>query len=127
MMDYEATQAKLIQTQNRLIDVLEIQERLEAFLLDLVPGGSEFHDNPARCAEWIRERLATTGKIARERNELRAAAETLAEALEKVEYITYTGSGGQTCPWCHAFYPRHRKSCIRAKALDMWKSLNTDQ
>jgi hypothetical protein len=54
-------------------------------LLNLTPGGSEYHGSPERCAEWIRDRLSSTGKLAAERNRLRTAADALAEAGEKAE------------------------------------------
>ena len=57
----------------------ELQEHLES----LTPGGSEFHGSAGRCVEWVRARLATTGKIAAERNELRARVEEMAELCRR--------------------------------------------
>ena len=57
----------------------ELQEHLES----LTPGGSEFHGGAGRCVEWVRARLATTGKIAAERNELRARVEEMAELCRR--------------------------------------------
>lgn len=51
-------------------------DELMRILESLTPGGSEFHNSPDMCAEWIRGRLATTGKIAAERNRLRGELET---------------------------------------------------
>ena len=57
----------------------ELQEHLES----LTPGGSEFHGGAGQCVEWVRARLATTGKIAAERNELRARVEEMAELCRR--------------------------------------------
>jgi len=50
-------------------------ERAERLLEDLTPGGSEFHGSPARCAEFVRNRMA--GVI--EQVKLRQAAEAKLE------------------------------------------------
>lgn len=54
--------------------------RLAAELAALTPGGSEFHNSPDNCIQWIRERLESRAKVAKERNQLRkklAAAEKI--------------------------------------------------
>ena len=48
----------------------------------LTPGGSEFHDSPERCLEWIRERLRVVAEIAAERNRLREEAYMLRGELD---------------------------------------------
>jgi len=53
-------------------------EAAEAALESLTPGGSEFHANPARCVEWVRERLQGVAAQV----EKRKAAEQRAEAAE---------------------------------------------
>lgn len=50
-------------------------QELMTILESLTPGGSEFHNSPKNCAEWVRDRLATSGKIAAERNDLRRQLE----------------------------------------------------
>lgn len=49
---------------------------LMRILESLTPGGSEFHNSPKNCAEWVRGRLGTLSKVAGERNRLRAELET---------------------------------------------------
>lgn len=49
---------------------------LMRILESLTPGGSEFHNNPKACEEWVRGRLGTLSKVAGERNRLRAELET---------------------------------------------------
>lgn len=44
-------------------------------LEDLTPGGSEFHDSPDNCIGWVKDRMEHVGKLAKERNELRAVAD----------------------------------------------------
>jgi len=56
---------------------------LAGALESLTPGGSEFHGSAGRCVEWVRARLVTTGKIAAERNELRARVEEMAELCRR--------------------------------------------
>jgi hypothetical protein len=62
--------------------------RLAAELAALTPGGSEFHNSPDYCLQWIRERLTHRAKIAKERNELRAelaaARELIREAQDRL-------------------------------------------
>jgi chromosome segregation ATPase len=57
-------------------------EELQSLLESLTPGGSEFSGDPERCAAWVRQRLASAGQLAAERNRLRA---DLARAREQVE------------------------------------------
>jgi len=54
-----------------LVEALERAEAAEALLYGLTPGGSEFAGDPARCAQWVRDRL--TGVI--EQVQMRKAAE----------------------------------------------------
>ncbi len=61
-----------------MCDVLRTE--LEA----LTPGGSEFHDNPSACLDWIRNRLRTTGEIAAERNKLRRQLAAAQAELDQV-------------------------------------------
>lgn len=55
---------------------------LERALEDMTPGGSEFHNAPGRCIEWVKARLATVTSLARERNELRNELEATKIALD---------------------------------------------
>lgn len=48
--------------------------------------------------------------------QLMATAPRLLSALESVEWITHTGSGGQRCPWCQGTYPDHEPDCMRQAA-----------
>ena len=38
----------------------------------ITPGGSEFHNSPFNCMDWIKSRMSSAGKVATERNQLRA-------------------------------------------------------
>jgi hypothetical protein len=88
------------------IDELRAENaRMCAALESLTPGGSEFHDSPQNCLDFVQDRLATAGKVAKERNELRAA-------LERVEWSS------DSCPWCHEFKDHgHAQNCQRQAAL----------
>ena len=50
----------------------EVIHSLMDILESLTPGGSEFKNNPKACHEWIKARLQTRGRVASERNQLRA-------------------------------------------------------
>ena len=67
-------------------------------LESLTPNGSEFVNDPERCVEFVRDRLAFLVQIAKERNmaqqearELRAAIKALAEELRKAKEDSYDG------------------------------------
>ena len=74
-----AIQAPVIRTANRL---KAENERLRALLESLTPGGSEFSGDADRCAEFVRRRPDSTGRLAAERNRLRS---DLARAREQIE------------------------------------------
>ena len=61
---------------------------LERALEDMTPGGSEFHNAPGRCIEWIKARLDTVTTLARERNELRYELEATKTALDMSKATT---------------------------------------
>ena len=50
-----------------LLDALQAAEQraeaAERLLERLTPGGSEFHDNPTMCAQWVTDRLSTLAKL----------------------------------------------------------------
>lgn len=52
-------------------DLRAENDRLVAELVALTPGGSEFHNSPDNCIRWVRERMRTCAKIAKDRNRLR--------------------------------------------------------
>ena len=52
---------------------------------ELTPGGSEFHDNPRRCQEWIKDRLSTIIAICKERNSVRDENTRLRAQLERAK------------------------------------------
>lgn len=52
----------------------------QRLLESLTPQGSEFHNDPLRCAEWISEKLASRAKLAGERNRMRDALQNLVDA-----------------------------------------------
>ena len=47
----------------------------------LTPGGSEFYNDPDRCYRFAKDSHATMGKVAAERNALRARVAELEEAM----------------------------------------------
>jgi len=67
--------------------------KLERLLLDLTPGGSEFYGSPERCAQWAKDRMTMTGKLAAERNRLRIAADALAVVAHRaVAFLNNQGA-----------------------------------
>ena len=72
---------KRIEDRDVLRDKLETRlTAAERLLLDLTPGGSEFHGSPERCAQWAQDQISFTGKLAAERNRLRTTADALLTA-----------------------------------------------
>ncbi len=55
----------------------------------LTPGGSEFHENPQRCAAWVQERLDSAQRLTvrayTERNEMRQENARLRERVAALE------------------------------------------
>jgi hypothetical protein len=67
----------------------------QRLLEDLTPGGSEFAGDPKRCAQFVRERLATNiefvkaARLAeRERDEARREVERLREITEAAQKLS---------------------------------------
>ena len=95
-------------------------------LLALTPGGSEYSGSPQRCLDWIKDRMAMTGKIAKERNQLRGQVADLLVACEAVEWVkdpeyndkSSSGFGMRYCPWCGNYENYgHDKDCQRQAAI----------
>lgn len=68
--------------------VVDLEKQLES----LTPGGSEFHSDPERCIQWVKDRLATVSKQVKKRKEaeaenakLRATIAAMQDALEEVK------------------------------------------
>lgn len=51
-------------------------------LADLTPGGSEYHNNPQRCAEWVQARLENAQRLTVKAYKDRNAARSDRAALE---------------------------------------------
>jgi len=54
---------------------------LRQYLEQLTPGGSEFHNSPEICFQWVQQRLSVAGKVAAERNLLREENERLEQRI----------------------------------------------
>ena len=65
------TRRKLTKARAEADELRRQLAEMQAALENLTPGGSEFAGSFAVCLNWIRTRLATTGHVAAERNELR--------------------------------------------------------
>ena len=68
--------------------VVDLEKQLES----LTPGGSEFYNDPERCIQWVKDRLATVSKQVKKRKEaeaenakLRATIAAMQDALEEVK------------------------------------------
>ena len=61
-----------------LVQACEYIEWLERLLADLTPGGSEFHQNPQFCADFVRKRLASQAPAA-----LKQRIKLLEEIIQK--------------------------------------------
>ena len=48
------------------------REVLVKSLYSLTPGGSEFHNDPDRCIQWIKARLATVTEQVKKRQQVEA-------------------------------------------------------
>lgn len=60
-------------------------EELVKELEKMTPGGSEFHNDPGRCLEFIQERQDTVIKIALERKRLRERVAELEAELQRIK------------------------------------------
>jgi hypothetical protein len=68
----------------RANELVKRVQDLERLLESLTPGGSEFAGDPQSCARWVRDRLASVGKLAAERNRYQGQAAALANALQAI-------------------------------------------
>lgn len=77
--------ADLLTEAARLLDE-RLRERDEAVALleRLTPGGSEFANDPERCAEHVRTRLSSVVRLKADRDAARAEVQTLREALGRI-------------------------------------------
>jgi hypothetical protein len=57
------------------------KEKLQRSLEKLTPQGSEFHNDPERCIEYIKDRLDTTIDFAKQNKRLEAENERLLKAI----------------------------------------------
>jgi hypothetical protein len=80
----------------------EARREVERLLEDLSPGGSEFVGDPKRCAQFVRERLATNMEFVkaarlaeRERDEARREVERLRVALKLIRPFTDAMTQGE--------------------------------
>ena len=58
---------------------LKDSKKAGRLLEDLTPGGSEFSSNPEACAQFVRDRLETNGRLATRANAVEARVKLLAE------------------------------------------------
>jgi hypothetical protein len=65
----------------RILSLIGEVRELQRLLEELTPGGSEFHDDPRRCAEHVRERLATVSRVQAENRRLREALEQIRSTM----------------------------------------------
>jgi hypothetical protein len=65
----------------RILSLIGEARELQRLLEDLTPGGSEFHDDPQRCAQYVRERLATVARVQAENRRLRAALQVMVDVF----------------------------------------------
>ena len=93
--------------------------RLLCHLESLTPGGSEFHNDPARCVAWVRERLSGVIKQVQKRKTAEAENVRLREAINHVEWTSppYPAVTVPFCPWCGTTEADgHRMDCMRPDA-----------
>ena len=78
-----------------LCDALEAawreRDAAKRLLEDLTPGGSEFHDSPERCAEFVRNRMAGVIEQVRRRMEAERERDALAAELAAVKAVPVVG------------------------------------
>jgi hypothetical protein len=69
----------------RVLSLIGEVRELRRLLEDLTPGGSEFHGDPQRCAECVRERLASVARVQAENRRLREALEEIVKGAPDEE------------------------------------------
>ena len=74
----------------------------------LTPGGSEFYNDPDRCYRFAKDSHATMGKVAAERNALRARVAELEklmlEAMDNCETCRGEAVVSRMCARCQTFF-----------------------
>jgi hypothetical protein len=75
----------------RILSLIGEVRELQRLLEDLTPGGSEFHDDPQRCAQYVRERLATVARVQAENRKHTANVKKLRQFVVGVA-IGYEGT-----------------------------------
>ncbi len=71
----------MITSEEEVVLLRKQLEDLEQALIELTPGGSEFHGSPQRCIDWANDRVSMTMKLAGRRNRYRKVGEQMAEVL----------------------------------------------
>ena len=79
----------LTQKQDALIDAAHYIEWLGRLLEDLTPGGSEFHQNPQFCADFVRKRLASQAPAAIKQR-IKPLEETIQKGTEDIDSTVAT-------------------------------------
>lgn len=74
----------MITNEEEVILLRKRLEDLERALLDLTPGGSEFHGSPQHCLDWIKDQVLFTVKLAAQRNRYRKVGDELAVATSQL-------------------------------------------
>lgn len=95
----------------RLNELTAERDALHRLIESLTPGGSEFHNAPENCAEWVRGRLASVANevqkrkgVGVERDALRAALESVADTANAYQLPRCS------CPDCKQLASIERKA-----------------
>ena len=80
-----ALEAEVVGKQKTIIELARKVDRFRNHLESLTPGGSEFHNDPVRCVEWVHERTSSAiSQVLKRKAAAEAEAERLRGALRGV-------------------------------------------
>jgi len=116
--EYELAQAE------RIAELEAEVSRLMHHLESLTPGGSEFHDSPERCVDWVRERLSGVIEQVQKRKAAEVEIARLQRVIDHVEWThpPYPAWTVAFCPWCGTTEADgHRFDCMRQAAPERQK------
>lgn len=80
--------AELKRLSNIAFQLEEDRDKLIMSLEALTPGGSEFHNDPQRCLDWISDRMKTVVNEVKKRKEAEAELEQLRSQPQVTPEVT---------------------------------------
>ena len=77
---------KTVDLESQLHQEREKRQQLTKLLESLTPGGTEFYNDPDRCVQWVKDRLAIVSEQVKKRQQAEADNAALMEAMNKAKH-----------------------------------------